>query len=70
MKPVDEIETIQDILDAEKEMVSVAESKYGRDFQNVAGFNDLINNFLKEAKAAFINKFHNNSRGTRGRNPK
>jgi len=50
MKPIDEIETIQDILDAEKEMVSGAESKYGRDFQNVAGFNDLINNFLKEAK--------------------
>lgn len=50
MKKIEDIETIHDILDAERDMISGAETKYGRDFQNAAGFNDLLNNFLKEAK--------------------
>ncbi len=50
MKKIEDIETIDDILDAEREMIPQAEEKYGDAFRNAAGFNDLLNNFLKEAK--------------------
>src|SRR3989344_199271 len=51
MKNLQDIETIQDILDTERDMITLAERTYGNAFRNASEFNDLLNNFLKEAKS-------------------
>ena len=51
MKEIEDIKTIDDILDAEREMIPLAEKKYGDAFRNAAGFNNLLNNFLKGVKS-------------------
>lgn len=40
--------TIGDMLENEKQMFLEAEEKYGAFFSNASGFNELLNNFLKE----------------------
>ncbi len=49
MKKIEDIETIEDILVAEREMIPLAEKQYGDAFRNASGFNNLLNNFLKSA---------------------
>src|SRR3989338_957605 len=51
MKNLQDIETIQDILDTERDMITLAERTYGNAFRNASEFNDLLKNFLKEAKS-------------------
>lgn len=52
MKKIEDIETIQDILDIEHEIFFLAEKKYGDEFSNASNFNNLLNNFLKEGKSS------------------
>ncbi len=51
MKDFENIETIDDILSREREMVPSAEKDYPEAFANASGFNNLLNNFLKEANS-------------------
>jgi len=45
----DKDNTIGDIIESEKDLLLEAEEKYGDYFKNAAGFNELLNSFLKSA---------------------
>jgi len=50
MKELEDIETINDILEAENDLFLSAETAYGEAFKNVFEFNDLLSHSIKEVR--------------------